>query len=66
MHDTEMDEMLNSACIDKNEMHGTETKNKLLLQMKAALFTNLRYYFPLVKGSVCVMTPSKATNGQTA
>ena len=61
MHDTEMDEMLNSACMDKNEMHGTETKNKLSLRMKAALFTNL-----LVKGSVRVMTPSKATNGQTA
>ena len=26
-----------------------ETKNKLLLWMKTTLFTNLQYFFPLVK-----------------
>ena len=42
-----------------------ETKNKLSLRMKTALFTNLRYFFPLVKGSVCVLVPSKARNRPT-
>ena len=43
-----------------------ETKNKLLLRMKMALFTNLRYFFPLVKWLVHVLALSKARNRLTA
>ena len=39
-----------------------ETTNKLSIQMKTALFTNLQYFLPLVEGSVCVLVPSKARN----
>ena len=34
--------------------------------MKTALFTNLQYFFPLVKWSVRVLAPSKARNRLTA
>ena len=30
----------------------TETMNKLSLRMKTALFTDLRYFLPLVEGSI--------------
>ena len=40
-----------------------ETKNRLSFRMKTALFTDLRYFFPLVKGSVRALAPSKARTG---
>ena len=40
-----------------------ETKNILSFWMKTALFTDLQYFFPLVKGSVHVLVPSKARTG---
>jgi len=41
-----------------------ETKNILSFRMKRALFTDLQYFFPLVKGSVRVLAaPSKARTG---
>ena len=39
-----------------------ETKNKLSLRMKTALFSNLWYFFPLVKGLVHMLAPSEAKN----
>ena len=35
-----------------------ETMNKLSLQMKTALFTDLWYFLPLVEGSVCMLVLS--------
>ena len=46
--------------------HIAETKNKLSLRIKTALFSNLWYFFPLAKGSVRVLVPSKARNRPTA
>ena len=43
-----------------------ETMNKLSLQMKTALYTNLWYFLPLVEGSVCVLVLSKARNRPVA
>ena len=55
-----------SMCSNCNaQAAAAETKKELLLQMKTALFTNLQYFFPLVKGSVRVLAPSKATKLQT-
>ena len=39
-----------------------ETTNKLSLRMKTALFTDLRYFLPLVEGLVHMLVPSKARN----
>ena len=39
-----------------------ETTFKLLLWMKTALYTDLRYFLPLVEGSVRMLVPSKAGN----
>ena len=43
-----------------------ETTNKLSLWMKTALFTDLRYFLPLVEGSVRMLVPSKARNRPAA
>ena len=48
------------------QLAAAETKNKFSLWMKTALFTNLRYFFPLVKGSVHMLVPSKDRNRPTA
>ena len=51
------------VCFNSNALvAAAETTNKLSLRMKMALFTNLRYFLPLVEGSVCVLVPSKARN----
>ena len=46
--------------------HIAETKNKLSLRIKTALFSNLWCFFPLAKGSVHMLVPSKARNRPTA
>ena len=43
-----------------------ETTNKFSLWMKAALFTDLRYFLPLVEGLVRMLVPSKARNRPVA
>ena len=49
------------VCFNWNALIATaETMNTLSLWMKTALFTNLRYFLPLVEGLVHVLVPSKA------
>ena len=43
-----------------------ETTFKLLLWMKKALYTDLRYFLPLIEGSVHMLVPSKAGNRPAA
>ena len=51
------------VCSNWNALSATaEAKNKLLLQIKTALFTNLQYFFPLIKESIRMLAPSKARN----
>ena len=45
-----------------SQLHAAETMNKLSLRMKTAIYTNLRCFLPLIKGSVSVLVPSKARN----
>ena len=40
-----------------------ETIKEYSFRMKTALFTDLRYFFPLVKGLVRILVPSKARKG---
>ena len=50
-----------SMCFNWNVLIATaETTNKLPLQIKTALFTNLWYFLLLVEGSVCMLVLSKA------
>ena len=43
-----------------------ETTFKLLLQMKTALYADLRYFFPLIEEWVRILVPSKAGNRPAA
>ena len=53
-----------SVCFNCNALVATaETTNKLSLQMKTASFTDLRYFLPLVEGSIRVLVPSKLETG---
>ena len=45
------------------QVAAVETKNGISLRMKTELFTDLWYFFPLVKGSVRVLAASKARTG---
>ena len=44
------------VCFNWNALvAAAETMKKFLLQMKMALFTNLRYFLPLVEVLVCML-----------
>ena len=46
------------ACFNWNTLvAAAETTFKLLLWMKTALYTDLRYFLPLIEGSVCMLVP---------
>ena len=53
------------VCFNGNALvAAAETTNKFSLRMKTALFTNLRYFLPLVEGLVHVLVLSKLETGQ--
>ena len=55
------------VCFNWNALvAAAETTNKLSLRMKTELFTDLRYFLPLVEGSVRVLVASKARNRPAA
>ena len=56
-----------SVCFNWNAIiAATETTFKLLLWMKTALYTDLRYFLPLVEGSVRMLVLFKARNRPAA
>ena len=55
------------VCFNWNALvAAAETTFRLLLRMKTALYTDLRYFLPLIEGLVGRLVPSKAGNRPAA